>query len=96
MIHYNFLKFKPGADIDAALNKCRTVYAELEKELSFLHDARVERCVTARDSNADIMMIMRIDAPEQLSAYLNHPLHVALAQGMKDEIAARISFDAQE
>ena len=96
MIHYNFLKFKPGADVESALDKCRRVYAELESELDFLHDARVERCVTVRDSNADIMMVMRIDSPEQLSAYLTHPKHVALAQSMKDEIAARMSFDAQD
>lgn len=41
MIHYNLLKFKPGADIHAAFKKCRSVYAELESELDFLHDARV-------------------------------------------------------
>ena len=92
MIHYNLLKFKPGADIHAAFEKCRSVYAELD----FLHDARVERCVTVRDSNADIMMSMRIDSPDQLSAYLTHPKHVALAQGMKHEIEARMSFDAQD
>ena len=67
MIHYNLLKFKPGADIHAAFEKCRSVYAALEAELPFLHDARVSRCVTVRDSNADIMMVMRIDRPEQLS-----------------------------
>ena len=57
---------------------------------------RVERCVTVRDSNADIMMSMRIDSPDQLSAYLTHPKHAALAQGMKHEIEARMSFDAQD
>ena len=57
MIHYNLLKFKPGADI---------------------------------------MMSMRIDSPDQLSAYLTHPKHAALAQGMKHEIEARMSFDAQD
>lgn len=96
MIHYNLLKFKPGADIHAAFKKCRSVYAELESELDFLHDARVERCVTVRDSNADIMMSMRIDSPDQLSAYLTHPKHAALVQGMKHEIEARMSFDAQD
>ena len=96
MIHYNLLKFKPGADIHAAFEKCSIVYAELESELDFLHDARVERCVTVRDSNADIMMSMRINSPDQLSAYLTHPKHAALAQGMKHEIEARMSFDAQD
>ena len=40
-------------------------------------------------------MIMQIDRPEQLGTYLQHPKHLALAQGMKDSIADRMSFDAE-
>ena len=96
MVHYNLLKLKKGADAAAILAQCQAVYAALEAELPFLHDAKVSRCVTVRDSNADIMMSMRIDSPDQLSAYLTHPKHAALAQGMKHEIEARMSFDAQD
>ena len=92
MIHYNFLKLTQAADAEAVLARCREVYAELEAELDFLHDAKVSRCITVRDSNADIMMVMRLD---QLSAYLQHPKHVALAQSLKDVVAARMSFDAE-
>ena len=95
MTHYNFLKLTQAADAEAVLARCREVYAELEAELDFLHDAKVSRCITVRDSNADILMIMQIDRPEQLGTYLQHPKHVALAQGMKDSIAARMSFDAE-
>ena len=95
MIHYNFLKLTQAADVDAVFARCREVYAELEAELDFLHDAKVSRCITVRDSNADIMMVMRLDRPEQLSAYLQHPEHVALAQSLKDVVAARMSFDAE-
>ena len=95
MIHYNFLKLTQDADADAVLARCREVYAELEAELDFLHDAKVSRCITVRDSNADIMMVMRLDRPEQLSSYLQHPKHVALAQSLKDTVAARMSFDAE-
>ena len=91
MIHYNFLKLTQAADAEAVLARCREVYAELD----FLHDAKVSRCITVRDSNADIMMVMRLDRPEQLSAYLQHPKHVALAQSLKDVVAARMSFDAE-
>ena len=96
MVHYNLLKLKEGADAAATRAQCQAGYAALEAELPFLHDARVSRCVTVRDSNADIMMSMRIDSPDQLSAYLTHPKHAALAQGMKHEIEARMSFDAQD
>lgn len=95
MIHYNFLKLTQAADAEAVLARCREVYAELEAELDFLHDAKVSRCITVRDSNADIMMVMRLDRPEQLSTYLQHPKHVALAQSFKDVVAARMSFDAE-
>ena len=95
MIHYNFLKLTQAADAEAVLARCREVYAELEAELDFLHDAKVSRCITVRDSNADIMMVMRLDRPEKLSAYLQHPKHVALAQSLKDVVAARMSFDAE-
>lgn len=95
MIHYNLLKLKESADTDAILAQCRAVYAQLEAELDFLHDAKVCRCVTERDSNADVMMVMRIDSPDRLADYLQHPKHVALAQGLKDSVAARMSFDAE-
>ena len=52
MVHYNLLKLKEGADAAAILAQCQAVYAALEAELPFLHDARVSRCVTVRDSNA--------------------------------------------
>lgn len=95
MTHYNLLKLKPGADAGAIFAQCEAVYAALEAELPFLHDAKVIRCCTTRDSNADILMIMQIDRPEQLGTYLQHPKHVALAQGMRDSIADRMSFDAE-
>lgn len=94
MVHYNFLKLKEGADVEAIFEKCKTVYAELEEELDFLNNAKVCRCITERDSNADIMMIMEIDSPDQLTSYLRHPKHVALAQATKEYIADRMSFDA--
>ena len=85
MTHYNLLKLKDPFDTEKVLTQCKAVYAELEAELDFLHDASV----------TDIMMVMRIDSPEQLGAYLQHPKHVALSQGLQDAVAARMSFDAE-
>ena len=95
MVHYNLLKLTKDANVTEIYFRCRKVYAELEKELPFLHGAEVYRCETTRDSNADIMMVMRIDSPDRLADYLQHPKHVALAQGLKDSVAARMSFDAE-
>ena len=41
MTHYNLLKLKPGADAGAIFAQCEAVYAALEAELPFLHDAKV-------------------------------------------------------
>ena len=67
MVHYNLLKLKEGADAAAILAQCQAVYAALEAELPFLHDARVSRCVTVRDSNADTPLsrgIWSVTSPE--------------------------------
>ena len=54
MVHYILLKLRKDADVTLLYFHCRKVYADLEWELPFLHDAEVCRCATARDSNADI------------------------------------------
>lgn len=96
MIHYNFLKFKAGTDVDAIAEKSKAVYAELEKELDFLSDVRIRRCVTERESNADIMFAMRIDSPDKLTAYLQAPKHVALIESLQDATVAKITFDEED
>ena len=86
MIHYNLLKFKPGADIHAAFEKCRSVYAELEVGAGLSCTTRTsERCVTVRDSNADIMMVhAHRFSPDQLVG-VSAPIQstLALAQGIE-------------
>ena len=92
---YRLTLWTSWLEAEALLPALLTSLPELEAELDFLHDAKVCRCVTERDSNADIMMVMRIDSPDRLADYLQHPKHVALAQGLKDSVAARMSFDAE-
>lgn len=96
MLHYNLLKLRHGADADQIFQRCCVAYSRLEKELDFLHDVQVRRCATCRDSNADIMMVMRIDEPKQLSAYLQHPEHLALVQEMQCDVIDRMSFDLDD
>lgn len=95
MTHYNFLKLKEQADVEAVLAICKKVYAQLEQELDFLSNARVCGCATQRDSNADIMMVMEIDPPVRLRDYLQHPKHVSLSQNLRELVAARMSFDEE-
>ena len=96
MVHYFLLKLKKDADVTLLYFHCRKVYADLEWELPFLHDAEVSRCATARDSNADIMIRMHIDAPEQLNDFFRHPKHLDWIEEVKDYVSDWMSFDWPE
>ena len=96
MVHYILLKLTKDADVTSIYFRCRKACAELEMELPFVHDADVYRCETARDSNADIMVVMHLDGPEYLNDYLRHPKRQALVNEMKDYVLERMSFDEKE
>ena len=93
MIHYVLLKLAPGSDVDAVEARVRKTYQELDETLPFLHDPQVFRSCVERDSNADIMAVIRLDGEEFLKPYLTHPLHLKMAQDMKDVVVGRTSFD---
>ncbi|MCR4590572.1 MAG: Dabb family protein [Lachnospiraceae bacterium] len=93
MKHYVLLKFKENADLDSIEKTVRDTYVSLDRELYFLHDPVVHRNTVDRDSNADIMAEIRLDSPEQLQSYLTHPLHLKMAEDLKNEVVSRISFD---
>ena len=93
MTHYVLLKFAEGEDLDAIEKVVRDTYDALNKELTFLHDPEVRRNTVERDSNADIMAVIRLDGADKLNSYLTHPLHMKMAEGFKGRIVSRVSFD---
>ncbi|MBR1457530.1 MAG: Dabb family protein [Oscillospiraceae bacterium] len=93
MIHYVLLKIAPEADLDAVEARVRQTYAALDEALDYLNDAVVYRSCVQRDSNADLMAVVRLDGPEALQPYLTHPLHMQMAQDLKDAVIGRTSFD---
>ncbi len=93
MIHYVLLKLAPGSDVDAAEARVRKTYGELAEARPYLNDPVVYRSCVQRDSNADIMAVIRLDSEEYLQPYLTHPLHVQMAQDLKDVVIGRTSFD---
>ena len=95
MKHYVLLKLAPGADGDALAGSMRETYRKLEEAMESLHSPRVCRNCVARDSNYDILAEIELDRPEDLQAYLTHPLHVAMAEGFKGVVAGRVSFDCE-
>ena len=68
-------------------------YEELAQTLPYLNDPQVFRSCVERDSNADIMAVIRLDDESCLQPYLTHPLHMQMAQDMKDVVIGRTSFD---
>ena len=93
MTHYVLLKLAPGADRDKVFERVKKTYAELDGALSYLNDARVYLSCIDRDTNADIMAVVELDGPECLKPYLTHPLHLAMANDLKDALSGRTSFD---
>lgn len=93
MMHYVLLKLKPGADAQYAFKRVRETFEALDETLEFFnHPVTYSSCVE-RDSNADIMSVVELDGPEFLQSYLQHPLHVAMANDLNDMVAVRVSFD---
>ena len=93
MIHYVLLKLASDADRDAVEARVRKTYEGLDQALDFLHDPQVFRSCVERDSNADIMAVIRLDGEEYLQPYLTHPLHLQMAGDLKLAVVGRTSFD---
>jgi len=93
MIHYVLLKLAPGSDAAAVEERVRKTYDALAEALPYLNDPVVKANCIARDSNADIMAVIRLDSEDCLQPYLTHPLHLQMAQDLKDIVIGRTSFD---
>ena len=93
MIHYVLLKLASGTDKDAVEARVRKTYQELDEALDFLHDPQVFRCCVERDSNADIMAVIRLDGEEFLQPYLTHPLQIWRSVAFPSGVIGRTSFD---
>lgn len=79
MIHYALMKFHPGAYTDEIRKLTKETFDELPKLVPAILSAQTFENCYERDSNADLMIRVEVDAPEHLPDYLNHPLHVHFA-----------------
>jgi len=93
MKHYVLLKLAPGVDVEAIQLRVKKTYEQLDMELDWLNKPVVYRSCVERDSNADIMAVVELDREDCLQPYLTHPLHVQMAQDLKDVVVGRTSFD---
>ena len=93
MKHYVLLKLAPGVDVEAIQLRVKKTYEQLDMELDWLNKPVVYRSCIERDSNADIMAVVELDREDCLQPYLTHPLHMQMAQDLKDVVIGRTSFD---
>ena len=93
MKHYVLLKLAPGVDVEAIQLRVKKTYEQLDMELDWLNKPVVYRSCVERDPNADIMAVVELDREDCLQPYLTHPLHVQMAQDLKDVVVGRTSFD---
>ena len=80
MIHYVLLKFKPGTWTEEIRALADTTFRQLEQEVPSIISAKIYENCYERESNADVMIRLKIDSPEHLTEYLRHPLHVRFAE----------------
>ncbi|MBM6991478.1 MAG: Dabb family protein [Mobilibacterium timonense] len=93
MKHYVFLKFKPEQDLDEAEKIIRSTFRGLDNALPWFMNPCVYRNTIDRDTNADILATVEIESEEQLTTYLAHPLHRAMAARLDPEVERRTTFD---
>jgi hypothetical protein len=62
------------------VEEARKVLLGLKGTIPVLLDSHVEVDINASKSAYDIMLINRFNAPEDLPVYLNHPVHVKVAE----------------
>lgn len=96
MIHYFLLKFEPdyyGRDV---LNYTKEVFNSIVNTIDDVLSAEVYGNCIERDSNMDIMVVMRFGSKEALSSYLNHQLHLEFVNTIDKHVVSRVSFDCND
>ncbi len=93
MKHYVLFKFKPGTNLEKVEERIWKTYEDLDRDLSWLNKPAVYRSCDASGSGADLMAVIDLDGDEYLQQYLDHPSHKAMAEAIKDSVAACTSFD---
>jgi hypothetical protein len=79
MIVNNLLiKLKDGSK--EKLEEAKNVLSGLRGNIPVLLDSRVETDINAGKSSYDIMLINSFNSPDDLQTYLDHPVHMKVAE----------------
>ena len=93
MKHCVLLKLAKGADPEEVQQKIWKAYRKLDDELDWLNHPVVYRSCRPGEDGYDLMAEFEVDGEEQLEAYLAHPVTQKLEGKIRDEVAARMTFD---
>lgn len=93
MKHFVLMKFKKEYLTKDIFEDLTKEFMEIANVLSGISSCYVEKNIVARAENMDVMVIMELKNKKELVRYLNHPLHIALAEKYSPHIEKRISFD---
>ncbi|MDR0641569.1 MAG: Dabb family protein [Treponema sp.] len=76
----NNLLFKLKDSSREKLEEAKNVLSGLKGSIPALLDSRVELDINAGKSAYDIMVINSFNSPEDMQAYLEHPVHIKAAE----------------
>jgi hypothetical protein len=79
MMIVNNLLIKLKDSSGEKLEEAKNVLSGLKGNIPALLDSRVEFDINAGNSSYDIMLINSFNSPEDLQAYLDHPVHIKVA-----------------
>ena len=87
------MKYEPGYLSDSKFAELAGMFEKVVEAVDGLSDCTVRRSCLDRASNMDLMVSFTISDPAVLPAYLEHPLHLAIAAESGPHETARFSFD---
>jgi hypothetical protein len=93
----NNLLFKLKDSSAEKLEEAKNVLSGLKGNIPVLLDSRVEVDINAGTSAYDIMLINSFNSPEDMKTYLDHPVHVKVAEYITPamEKAASLCYELQ-
>ena len=95
MVHYVFMKYKPGYLTDEKFLELAGMFTAAVSAVDGLSGCVVKRNTVERDTNMDLMVTFSYGNVAQLAAYIKHPLHLAIAAESGPHETARFSFDCE-
>ena len=90
--HIVLFKLTLDTDPDFVLNECRQEIDNL-RSIDGIESAVMTKNILDRKGNYDLMLTINIGNMDQLKAYIDDPIHKALANKIKSFVTDKVKFD---